>query len=65
MAYSPMGYEDLYLCTVIPEHVVDDNVDEIENLNSISNKVIIVDIILIFGFLKFVEIDRRKKLIKY
>ena len=64
MAYSPMGYEDLYLCTVIPEHIVDDNVDEIENLNSISNKVIIVDIILIFGFLKFVEIDRRKKVNK-
>ena len=64
MAYSPMEYEDLYLCTVIPEHVVDDNVDEIENLNSISNKVIIVDIILIFGFLKFVEIDRRKKVNK-
>ena len=64
MAYSPMEYEDLYLCTVIPEHIVDDNVDEIENLNSISIIVIIVDIVLIFGFLKFVEIDRRKKVNK-
>ena len=58
MAYSPIGYKDLYLCTIIPESVIDANVDKIGDLNLISTIVIIINIILIFGFFKFIK---RKK----
>lgn len=61
MAYSPIGFEDLYLCTIIPEYVIDDNVKEIENLNLISTIIITIDIILIFGFFKVIESIKRKK----
>ncbi|WP_133015187.1 EAL domain-containing protein [Clostridium cuniculi] len=61
MAYSPIGYEGLYLCTIIPEAIIGADVDEIGNLNSIATIVIIIDIVLIFGFFKFIEIVQRKK----
>lgn len=61
MAYSPIGFEDLYLCTIIPEYVISDNVKEIENLNLISTIIITIDIILIFGFFKVIESIQRKK----
>ena len=64
MAYTPIGFEDLYLCTIIPEYVVDAHVDEIESLNFRASIVIVIDIILIFVFFKFVENTKRKKVDK-
>ncbi|WP_166484713.1 EAL domain-containing protein [Clostridium cuniculi] len=61
MAYTPIGFEDLYLCTIIPEYVIDSDVDEIESLNFWASIVIIIDIILIAGFFKFVESVKRRK----
>ncbi|WP_455660568.1 EAL domain-containing protein [Pradoshia sp.] len=61
MSYSPIGFEDLYLGTVIPEYVIDETINEISNLNLISTTVIMIDIILIAGFFKLVEIFERKK----
>ncbi|MBD7916198.1 EAL domain-containing protein, partial [Clostridium sp. Sa3CUN1] len=58
MAYSPIGYKDLYLCTIIPESVIDANVDKIGDLSLISTIVITINIVLIFGFFKFIK---RKK----
>ena len=55
MSYAPIGFDDLYLCTMVPQNIIYSNVDEILNLNLISICVIIIDIILIFGFFKFVE----------
>ena len=62
MAYAPIGFEDLYLCTIIPQHVIDSSVEDIENLNLISIIVIIADIIVIFIFFKYMEENKRKKI---
>ena len=61
MVYAPIGFEDLYLCTIIPQHVIDTDVDEIENLNLICMIVMLINIILIYLFFKFMETIQRKK----
>lgn len=61
IAYSPIKYEDLYLCTIVPEFIVEDDVKDIEELNLLSTLVIMLDIILIFGFFWFKDMSKRKK----
>ena len=64
LAYEPIGFEDLYMCTIVTEDVLKANVDEIENLNITTTMVVIGDIILIFCFLKLVESIKTKEVNK-
>lgn len=61
MSYAPLEFEDLYLCTIIPDNMIEKNVDEIKNLNEIFMIVILVDIVLLIVFFKFLEFNEKNK----
>lgn len=61
LAYTPIQYEDLYLCTIVPSHVVEDEVNAIKELNMLSIFVILFDILLVFSFFRMIDIGKRRE----
>lgn len=62
MSYIPIGVEDLYLCIVIPEDVITHTVDEFKMINKISLIIMIVDVLVLFAFFKFIDINKNKNI---
>lgn len=61
MSYAPIGIDDLYLCTIIPNDAIENNVDEIKNLNVIFIIIVLIDIVLLIVFLKVLEFNEKNK----
>lgn len=60
MSYSPIGFEDLYLCTTIPEDVINDTVNEFKMLNKIAFFIMALDLLFLFLFFKIIERRRNE-----
>lgn len=60
MSYSPIGFEDLYLCTIIPEEIIINTVNEFKLLNKIALSIMGLDLALLFSFFKCMEKRRNK-----
>ena len=59
--YSPIGDEDLYLFSIIPKDIIENNLDEFKLLNLIAILIIGLDVFIVFIFFTFVEKYKSKK----
>ena len=60
MSYSPIGFEGLYLCTIIPEDVISDTIKEFQLLNKIAVSIMAFDLLFLFLFFKMIERRRNE-----